>query len=218
MDVIYEDKSILVCYKQAGIATQTRNIGEKDMESEISNYLKDKGESSEIHVVHRLDQPVEGVMVFAKTKYAANKLSKQIAEHSFKKRYYAIITRESFPEDGTLVDYLVKDSRTNLSKVVKESDPRAKKAELQYHTVDQWDDKKVLDIELHTGRHHQIRTQLASRTAPILGDVKYGGVSTGHSLALCSWFISFTHPTTGESVTFTCKPKGEDFQDSKVVG
>ena len=131
MDVIYEDKSILVCYKQAGIATQTRNIGEKDMESEISNYLKDKGESSEIHVVHRLDQPVEGVMVFAKTKDAANKLSKQIAEHSFKKRYYAIITRESFPEDGTLVDYLVKDSRTNLSKVVKESDPRAKKAELQ---------------------------------------------------------------------------------------
>ena len=217
VDVIFEDASILVCYKPAGVATQTRNIGEKDMESEISNYLKGKGESPEIHVVHRLDQPVEGVMVFAKTKEAANNLTKQIAEHSFKKRYYAIITRESFPEEGQLVDYLVKDNRTNLSKVVKESDPRAKRAELEYHTIDQWDDRKLLDIELHTGRHHQIRIQLASRTAPILGDVKYGGAATGRNLSLCSWFIGFTHPTTGESMSFKCTPRGEDFKDSKVA-
>ncbi|CBK73484.1 ribosomal large subunit pseudouridine synthase D [Butyrivibrio fibrisolvens 16/4] len=218
MEVLYEDDSIVVVYKPAGLATQTRNIGEKDMESELSNYLKSKGESPEIHVVHRLDQPVEGVMVFAKTKEAANNLTRQIADHSFKKHYYAIITRESFPEEGDLVDYLVKDNRTNLSKVVKESDPRAKKASLKYHTVDEWDDRKLLDIELFTGRHHQIRIQLASRTAPILGDVKYGGVSTGHNLALCSYSIGFTHPTSGKPVTFQVKPKGEDFHDSKIAG
>ena len=217
MDVIFEDDSILVCYKPAGIATQTKNIGESDMESEALNYLKGKGEKPEIHIVHRLDQPVEGVMVLAKTKEAAAKLTKQLADHNFKKRYYAIITRESFPEEGHLVDYIVKDNRTNLSKVVGESNPRAKKAELKYHTVDRWDDRKLLDIELFTGRHHQIRLQLASRTAPILGDVKYGGITTGRSLALCSWFIGFTHPDTGESMTFTIKPKGEDFADSKVA-
>ncbi len=217
MEIFYEDESIVVCYKPAGLATQTKNIGEKDMESELSNYLKGKGESPEIHVVHRLDQPVEGVMVFAKTKAAATNLTKQLTDHSFKKHYYAIITRESFPDEGDLVDYLVKDNRTNLSKVVKDTDPRAKKASLKYRTVEEWDDRKLLDIELFTGRHHQIRIQLASRTAPILGDVKYGGISTGHNLALCSWSISFTHPTTGEPMTFTCKAKGEDFQDSKVA-
>ncbi|MBR5638110.1 MAG: RNA pseudouridine synthase [Pseudobutyrivibrio sp.] len=217
MEVLFEDDSIVVCYKPAGLATQTRNIGEKDMESELSNYLKSKGESPEIHVVHRLDQPVEGVMVFAKTRAAANNLTKQIAEHHFKKHYYAIITRESFPDEGDLVDYLVKDNRTNLSKVVSENDPRAKKASLKYHTVDAWDDRKLLDVELFTGRHHQIRIQLASRTAPILGDVKYGGVSTGRNLALCSYSIGFTHPTSGEDVLFKVKPKGEDFLDSKIA-
>ena len=217
MDIIFEDDSILVCYKPAGVATQTRNIGEKDMVSQVNNYLSSKGEKPDIHVVHRLDQPVEGVMVFAKTKEAAAALTKQLGNHNFKKRYYAIITRESFPDEGHLIDYIVKDNRTNLSKVVGQSDPRAKKAELEYHTIDQWDDRKLLDIELFTGRHHQIRLQLASRTAPILGDSKYGGISTGRCLALCSWFISFTHPTTGESMTFTVKPKGEDFLDSKVA-
>lgn len=216
MEILYEDNSIVVCYKPAGIATQTKKIGEKDMESELSNYLKDKGESPEIHVVHRLDQPVEGVMVFAKTSEAANKLTKQIADKTFKKHYYAIITREAFPEEGDLEDYLVKDNRTNLSKVVKDTDPRAKKASLKYHTVDKWDDRKLLDIELLTGRHHQIRIQLASRTAPILGDVKYGGISTGRNLALCSYSIGFKHPATGETVNFKIKPKGEDFLDSKI--
>ncbi len=217
MEIIHEDESIVVCYKPAGLATQTKNIGEKDMESELSNYLKEKGESPEVHVVHRLDQPVEGVMVFAKNEAAASKLSRQIADRSFKKHYYAIITRESFPEEGDLVDYLVKDNRTNLSKVVTENDPRAKKASLTYHTVDRWDDRKLLDIELFSGRHHQIRIQLASRTAPILGDVKYGGISTGRSLALCSYSIGFTHPDTGEQVNYSVKPKGEDFLDSKIA-
>ena len=218
MDIVFEDESILVCYKPAGIATQTKSVGEKDMLSLVNNYLAGNNEAPTAHVVHRLDQPVEGIMVFAKTAEAANKLTKQITEHTFRKKYYAIINRESFPDEGELVDYLVKDNRTNLSKVVKETDPRAKKAILRYRVVEQWDDRKLLDIDLYTGRHHQIRTQLASRTAPILGDVKYGGVSTGHNLALCSYFIGFNHPVTGERMGFDVRPKGEEFADSKVTG
>jgi 23S rRNA pseudouridine1911/1915/1917 synthase len=218
MDVIFEDDSIIVCYKPAGLATQTKNIGEKDMVSEVNNYLVSNNQKPTAHVVHRLDQPVEGIMVFAKNSDAANKLTKQITDHTFKKKYYAIISRESFPDEGELTDYLVKDNRTNLSRVVKDTDPRAKKAVLRYRVIEQWDDKKLLDIDLYTGRHHQIRTQLASRTAPIVGDVKYGGVSTGHSLALCSHFIGFNHPVTGERMGFDIKPKGEDFLDSKVAG
>ncbi len=217
MNVLFEDESIIVCYKPAGIATQTKNIGEQDMVSMLNNYLVEKGEKPSIHVVHRLDQPVEGVMVFAKNSQAANKLTKEITEHVFKKNYYAIISRESFPNEGELVDYLVKDNRTNLSKVVKEGDPRAKKAVLRYRVVEQWDDKKLLDIDLFTGRHHQIRIQLASRTAPIIGDVKYGGIATGHSLALCSHHIGFAHPVTGEKMGFDIKPQGEEFRDSKVA-
>ena len=218
MDVLFEDDSIIVCYKPAGVATQTKNIGEQDMLSLVNNYLASKNEKPTAHVVHRLDQPVEGVMVFAKTADAANKLTKQITEHTFKKKYYAIISREAFPNEGELTDYLVKDNRTNLSKVVKESDPRAKKAVLRYRVVEQWDDRKLLDIDLYTGRHHQIRIQLASRTAPIIGDVKYGGVSTGHNLALCSHYIGFNHPVTGERMEFDIKPKGEDFEDSRIAG
>ncbi len=217
MKILYEDDSIIVCYKPAGVATQTQNIGEQDMVSLLNNHLAEKGEKPSIHVVHRLDQPVEGVMVFAKSSEAANKLTKEIADHTFKKKYYAIINREAFPNEGELVDYLVKDNRTNLSKVVKENDPRAKKAVLRYRVVEEWDDRKLLDIDLFTGRHHQIRIQLASRTAPIVGDVKYGGVSTGHSLALCSHHIGFIHPTTGEKMGFDIKPLGEDFRDSKVA-
>ena len=168
MNIIYEDDSIIVCYKPAGVATQTKNIGQQDMVSLLNNYLAEKGDKPTIRVVHRLDQPVEGIMVFAKSQEAANKLTKQITDHVFTKKYYAIISRESFPDEGELVDYLVKDNRTNLSKIVRDNDPRAKKAVLKYKVVDQWDDRKLLDIDLFTGRHHQIRIQLASRTAPII--------------------------------------------------
>ncbi|MBP5597613.1 RluA family pseudouridine synthase [Pseudobutyrivibrio sp.] len=218
MNIIYEDDSIIVCYKPAGVATQTKNIGQQDMVSLLNNYLAEKGDKPTIRVVHRLDQPVEGIMVFAKSQEAANKLTKQITDHVFTKKYYAIISRESFPDEGELVDYLVKDNRTNLSKIVRDNDPRAKKAVLKYKVVDQWDDRKLLDIDLFTGRHHQIRIQLASRTAPIIGDVKYGGASTGHSLALCSHHIGFKHPITGEEMEFDVTPQGEDFKDSRIAG
>lgn len=217
-DVLFEDKDLIVVYKPAGVPTQTKDVATKDMVSLVSAYRGEKGETAEIHVVHRLDQPVEGVMVMAKSKTAAAALTKQVTEHEFKKKYYAIISRESFPDEGVLEDYLVKDMRTNLSKVVKASDPRAKRALLSYKVVEQWDDRKLLDIELFTGRHHQIRIQLASRTAPILGDIKYGGIATGEPLALCSHYLCFKHPVNGEVMEFSIRPKGVSFEDCKLNG
>lgn len=215
-EIIFEDQEILVVYKAAGVPTESKNVAQADMVTELANYRVKNKEKPEVYVVHRLDQPVEGIMVFAKTKEAANALTKQIKDHVFVKKYYAIITREQFPEEGVLEDYMVKDGRTNTSKVVSSNDPRAKKAKLSYKTVAQWDDRKLLDIQLYTGRHHQIRLQLASRTAPILGDVKYGGIKTGRNLALCSYSLGFRHPKTNKELNFSISPKGEDFVDCSL--
>ena len=212
MDILYEDDCIVVCYKPAGIATQTRAVGQQDMVSLVANHINASGGNSQVFVVHRLDQPVEGVMVLAKTAEAASKLSQQITDHTFIKKYYCVITSETIPDEGELIDYLIKDARTNLSRVVKKSDSRAKKARLAYRTVDRWDNRRLLEITLYTGRHHQIRVQLSSRSAPILGDVKYGGEATGRSLALCSHYIGFRHPQTGKFMEFDIEPKGEDFR------
>ena len=212
-EIIHEDDAIIVCYKPAGFATQSSNDAEPDMESWLKNYRAEKGEEPYIGVIHRLDQPVEGVLVFAKTKEAAANLTKQLREHKITKKYYAIITRGNLPAEGTFTDYLVKDGRKGRAMVVSETDPRGKKSSLSYRVVSEVDDMRLLDITLHTGRFHQIRAQLASRTAPIYGDAKYGGVFTGRPLALCAYKSAFLHPVTGRPMEFDIHPKGEDFAD-----
>lgn len=210
MEILFEDDSIIVCYKPAGVPTQTKSVGLEDLETQLIKYRAAKKEKSEIFVVHRLDQPVEGVMVFAKTKEAAASLSKQVNEHSFKKKYYAVVVND-LPDEGCLEDYLIKDAKNNMAKVVKSSDSRGKKAKLSYKVVGSDDKKKMIDIELFTGRYHQIRVQLSNINAPILGDAKYGGQKTGRPLALCSHFIGFNHPKSGNWMEYDISPKGEDF-------
>jgi 23S rRNA pseudouridine1911/1915/1917 synthase len=117
------------------------------------------------------------------------------------------------PTQGVLEDYLVKDGRKQRAMVVKETDPRAKKARLTYRVISEVDDMRLLDITIESGRFHQIRAQLASRTAPIYGDVKYGGVSTGRPLCLCAYYLRFAHPKTGAMMEYEIHPKGEDFYD-----
>ena len=214
MEILYEDNNLIVCYKPAGVPTQTMSVAQQDMETMLLNYLKKQDSKAQIHIIHRLDQPVEGVMVFAKDAKSAADLSGQVTGHTFKKKYYAIVTGEGLQEDGILEDLLVKDTRTNLSRVTKTKDKNAKQARLAYRIIDRWEDKKLLDIELFTGRHHQIRVQLSSRKSPILGDTKYGGQATGRSLALCSHYIGFSHPVTGEFMEFDIKPQGVDFMES----
>ena len=213
MEVIFEDDQILVCYKPAGLATQTSSIVQEDMVSQVKNYRSQKGEEPYAGIIHRLDQPVEGLLLFAKTKRAAEQLSKQLQRHQMKKHYLAIITRSSFPERGTLEDHMVKDQMAGRARVVDEKDPRAKAARLSYRVVEECGSEKLLDISLETGRFHQIRAQLAARNAPILGDAKYGGTATARPLCLCAYKLSFRHPVTGEEMECRVRPRGEDFQD-----
>lgn len=234
-DIIYEDNDIIVCYKPAGIATQTRRIGQQDMESFIRNYRAAKNEPPYVGIVHRLDQPVEGVMVFAKNQKAAASLSRQIKEHTTEKYYRAAsrgqgVSGAAVEEEEawhTLTDYISFDKRTNTSKITSEKDRLAKKAVLQYRVISVTPDRDSsqnecirteFDIKLLTGRHHQIRLQLAHIGYPLIGDTKYGKSASNNSgtgsksgrtgggvreqLALCSYKIVFDHPATGERMTF----------------
>ena len=197
--IIYEDEDIIVCKKPAGVATQTRRIGQADMESLLKNYRASKGELPYIGVVHRLDQPVEGIMVFAKNKEAAADLSRQIKTKLADKYYYAMTDGVPEKKKGTLEDELLQNGKTNTSEVVERGTPQAKHA--------------VLRIKLDTGRHHQIRVQLAHAGMPIVGDKKYNFkeniAPSGGQLALCSFKIAFRHPKTHRKLEFEIdKPFG----------
>lgn len=232
LEILYEDASIIVCNKPAGVSSQVERGFDPDMISLLSNYLSQNvtaslSEAPYVGVVHRLDKPVSGVMVYAKTKKAAAALSKELAENSFCKHYYAIvILGDNFDQitngEITLTDYLLHDVKSNSSSVVNEGCPNAKKAVLKYNTVKTFTiedavgkpvNLALLDIQLLTGRHHQIRVQLSHAGFPILGDKKYGTdvnltfklKKTG--LTLCAYNLSFTHPDTKEHMNFSIEPK-----------
>lgn len=219
LDIIYEDDAIIVCYKPAGIATQTKRLGQQDMESLLKNYRAKKGEVPYIGVVHRLDQPVEGIMVFAKTQKAAAELSKQVQKREIGKHYYAIAPfSPNQREETTLIDYLLADRKNNLTRVVAKGTPQAQQAGLDYKIQKKqpmgegalsyaW-----YDIKLHTGRHHQIRVQFANMGCPLFGDTKYGDTTASGALALCSYRLEFVHPSTGERLDFSVKPRNPAFE------
>lgn len=206
LSILYEDEDILVCHKPAGVAVQTKRLGQADMESLLKNYRVEKGETPYVGVVHRLDQPVEGIMVFAKTKEAAAALSRQIAAKLADKYYYVMVDGVPERKKGTLEDYLVRDGRTNTSAVVTRGTPEAKRAELSYEVEEQKGGRAILRIRLETGRHHQIRVQLAHAGMPIVGDRKYNFkeniTPSEGGLRLCSYRIGFRHPKSHKNLVF----------------
>lgn len=206
MEIIYEDDAIIVCVKPAGVATQTKRIGEKDMESMLRTYRMQKGEASYIGVVHRLDQPVSGVMVFAKSKEAAADLSRQVATKVADKYYYAVTDGVPTQKKGVVEDYLLRDGKTNLSKVVTGKENGAKRAELSYEVLEKNGTKALIRIKLATGRHHQIRVQMAHAGWPLVGDRKYNfkeNMKQGATmLSLCSYKLGFHHPVTKKKMEF----------------
>lgn len=205
LKIIYEDEQLIVCLKPAGVATQTKRLGQPDMESLLKTYRVRKGEVPYIGVVHRLDQPVAGVMVFAKTKEAAADLSRQVQTKAADKFYYAVTDGVPAEEKGTLEAYLLRDGKTNTSKAVKEDTSGAKKATLSYEVLAEDGEQAVLKIRLDTGRHHQIRVQLAHAGYPIVGDRKYNtnaAASSDGGLKLCSYKIGFMHPKTHKKLEF----------------
>lgn len=226
--ILYEDEAILVCEKPIGMAVQSDRSRNIDLLTSLKLMLFERDQLEEepyLAVVHRLDRPVGGVMVLAKTKEAAAALSSQIQKHTFEKNYQAVICGELEEEFGSMTDYLLKDGKTNTTKVVKKDVKDAKKAELDYDLIDAIETKDgVLSwvmITLHTGRHHQIRVQFASRNLGLYGDTKYNPLFQKTKkkyveLGLYSTRIAFDHPVTGERVRYKTEPQGEAFEKMDV--
>lgn len=213
---LYEDNEIIVVRKPAGIATQTARLTEKDLVSEIKGYIFETKHSAKepyLGVVHRLDQPVEGILVFAKTPACADKLSKQLQTGKMEKHYLAVVSGIIEPGEHILTDYLVKDGRSNTSAVVNSSNKNAKLAKLVYEKMDEsfLNDNPVtlVGIKLYTGRHHQIRVQMANAGHPILGDQKYGAREDIYKgwLNLCADELTFVHPITNQFMHFKITPE-----------
>lgn len=219
--IIYEDSHIILCHKPPGIPVQSAHIGVMDMESALKNYMakNNLGKIPYIGVVHRLDQPVEGLIVFAKTSKGAAALTRQITQGTMVKKYLAITQGIPRVKKDSLTHYLRKDGKKNISQVVKNNTVGGKKAMLDYEVLEVLEDSALVEILLYTGRHHQIRVQMAAIDCPLKGDRKYGDekCSERESLSLCACFLSFTHPQTGKVMEFRVKPRGEEFQKYKLL-
>ena len=212
LNVIYEDNHIIVVEKMVNVPSQADKTGDLDMLTIIKQYLKEKyNKPGNVYLglVHRLDRPVGGVMVFAKTSKAAARLSEQVRVKEFKKKYLVVANGKMEKEKGTLEDYLLKNEKNNMSKVVSKETKNAKYAALDYEVLKYNEEinLSVLKINLHTGRHHQIRVQLSSRNHSIYGDQKYGGRGHGKQIALWAYELTIIHPVTKEEMTFKVLPE-----------
>ena len=204
LNVVYEDNHIIVVEKPINVPTQADDSKDLDMLTMVKEYVKEKyNKPGNVYIglVHRLDRPVGGIMVFARTSKAAARLTEQVKNHTFKKEYYAVVEGKA-KESDELRDFLLKDSKTNITKV----DKNGKEAILNYNLVEYKDGYSLVNINLKTGRSHQIRVQFSSRNLPLYGDQKYNKNSkVGEQLALFSQKITFVHPITKENITFELK-------------
>lgn len=218
VNILYEDADILVCVKPAGVASETKKAGQQDMVSLLRNYRHNKGEEIYIGLVHRLDQPVEGILVFGKHQQSTAVLSRQLARDSFLKGYLAVTEGAMSSTEAKLQHYLKKDGRSNTSYVVSETAAQAKKAELSYKVLatDRNQDpvQNLVRIQLLTGRHHQIRVQMAQIGAPLAGDRKYGRKIDDFAggLGLCAYELEFVHPLKNKKMNFRIVPSQPVFR------
>lgn len=212
LKVLYEDNHIIVVEKKPNIPSQGDKTNDTDMLTIVKEYIKRKyNKPGEVYLglVHRLDRPVGGVMVFARTSKAAARLSEQVRNKVFKKAYLTIVDGKMEKNADTLEDYLLKNEKNNLSKVVKEGTKNSKYAKLDYEVLkyEEEIDLSVLKILLHTGRHHQIRVQLSSRGHSIYADQKYGTRGRGRQICLWAYLLTIVHPITKEEMTFKSIPE-----------
>lgn len=205
INIIYEDNHLLVVEKPINVPVQEDNSKDLDFLNILKGYIKkrdNKPGNVYLGLVHRLDRPVGGIMVYAKTSKCAQRLSNQIQNHDFKKVYYAVIMNRINKQQDTLTDYLLKDEKNNIVKV----DDKGKKAILEYKLIEYQNNMSLVKIDLKTGRSHQIRVQFSSRGFPLYGDHKYNIEADKNSqIALFSQSISFYHPITREYLTFELK-------------
>jgi len=231
-EILFEDRDIFVVYKPAGFPAQTAKVGAPDVASELKNYLRRTGGCTSgkgmpyLGIIHRLDQPVEGLMVFGKNGKAAASLSGQLQGRgdggTFHKNYYAVICGRPAEKEGELTDFLYK-GRDNRAEVVQGQEvPEAKQAVLRYHILQVGSIQEgiaLADIRIRTGRFHQIRAQMAYAGMPLLGDNKYGNETSQalsrelgiRNAALCAYKLEFLHPVSGREMCFEVRPRGRAF-------
>lgn len=210
MDIVYEDNHLLVVIKPQNMPSQKDSSNDLDLLTECKNYLKEKyNKSGEAYcgLVHRLDRPTGGLMVFAKTSKCAERLSKQIRDGELQKEYLAVVVGKPKYEKNHLVNFLKKDEKTNTVSVVPELETGAKRAEMIYTLLDNTEKLSLVNCKLLTGRSHQIRVQMATIGCPVFGDVRYkGDIVSGWNLALWSYKLSFEHPVSKKTMNFVCYP------------
>jgi 23S rRNA pseudouridine1911/1915/1917 synthase len=212
--IIFEDNRIIVVEKPPGILSQSDFSSRDDMLSIIKSFLKARDKKPGnvfLGLVHRLDREVGGVMVFAKNSKTARQLSEIIQAHNFTKTYIALIEDFSLSQHGELDDYISKDTKTNFSEVVsKTNQEKGKPAKLLYKAVKKIGNNTLVEIDLITGRSHQIRVQFSSRGCPLVGDKKYGAKTelqnAAGQIALWAYKLEFKHPVTGDLLTFVSRP------------
>ena len=210
ISIIYEDNHLLVVEKPINMPVQEDRSRDQDLLSTLKQMIKvrdKKPGNVYLALVHRLDRPVGGVMVFAKTSKAASRLSDVIRRNKLDRKYLTVVRGVSQAKHKKLVHHLLKDRRRNLVQVVPGKTKRAQKAILEYKTLEVLDDLSLLAVQLHTGRSHQIRVQLSADRLPIMGDQKYGiEKKAGQQIALWAYELAFPHPTTKEVLTFNSEP------------
>ncbi len=208
LEILYEDNHVIVVVKKANVLSQSDDTRDTDMLTLVKKYIKEKyNKPGNVYVglVHRLDRPVGGLMVFAKTSKAASRLAEQVRNHTFKKKYLAVVCDNGLKDEDTFKDYLLKDKNNNGVVTSKE---RGKDSELSYVVLDRTDNLALVDISLKTGRHHQIRVQFSSRGHALYADHRYG-TANGENIALYAYKLEFVHPTRKEVMTFTKMPPRE---------
>ena len=205
MQVLYEDNHIIIVYKQSGEIVQGDKTGDKPLSETIKEWIKEKYAKPGnvfLGVVHRLDRPVSGIVVFAKTSKALSRLNNMFRNGEVRKTYWAMVqTAPNMPE-ATLTNWLVRNEKQNKSYVYNNEMPNAKQAILKYKTIGQTEHYTLLEVNLLTGRHHQIRCQLAAMGCPIKGDLKYGARRSNPdgSISLLSHKVEFIHPVSKQKI------------------
>ena len=209
MEVIYEDNHIIIVNKKSGEIVQGDKTGDRPLSDIVKDYIKEKYAKPGavfLGVVHRLDRPVSGLVVFARTSKALSRLNRMFAEGEVHKTYWAIVRREGVRSEGdgwqTLEHWLVRNEKQNKSYAYDHEKPNAKKAVLKYRVLSHSDNYSLLEVQLLTGRHHQIRCQLAAMGCPIKGDLKYGAPRSNPdgSISLLSRRVEFVHPVSKETI------------------
>ena len=214
INVLYEDNQVLVVQKPQNVPTQEDESEDEDLLSMCKQYIKEKYNKPGnvfLGLVHRLDRPTGGVIVFARNSKSAKRLSEQIQNGTLKKTYIAIVEGEPRKRLAHLTNYLKKDEKKNKVFICPESEDGAKRADLEYTVLDTVNDLSLLQVKLFTGRSHQIRVQLSTIGNPIASDVKYGAKERGtKKLSLWAYKLEFEHPTKGEKMTFISLPNEKD--------